>query len=280
MNLKTVPQTTLSSEEAIRGIQSKARYLFRTEEFAALTGRIAGGVAVKSALARLSRAGRIALVSKRPAIWLIVPAEHEHYGAPPVDWWLDDYLKNIEPGYYVALLSAARYWGSGHYARQAFQVMVGSQRPVLTVGRLAVEFMYKKNVTRTPVVRVSGAVSSLRVSTREATLLDLLRHHSEVGGLEAIVRIAKDFLPDMTPEGLIEALDALGQAPSAQRLGFLLEQLKASLAHPVAVWLKARDLNQQPLEKGQAESEDKTMVSSKWAIRYTQSQQQLIEELM
>jgi len=70
------------------------------------------------ALQRLSRGGHIVLAQKKPATWLIVPPEQAHYGAPPVDWWLDDLLREQEPHYYLALLSAARFWGSAHYAYQ------------------------------------------------------------------------------------------------------------------------------------------------------------------
>src|SRR5450830_295224 len=114
-----IPETpALSGEVALRAIQSQARYLFRPAEFGRLTGTEAGSAALKSALSRYSKRGRIALVSKKPTAWLIVPPEHEHYGAPPVGWWLHDYLKDTEPHYYLALLSAAKHWGSGHYALQ------------------------------------------------------------------------------------------------------------------------------------------------------------------
>ena len=67
---------TLSGMEALRRIQSQARYLFYPDEFAMLTGREPQSVAIKSALMRLSRQGLITLAVKRPAALLIVPAEH------------------------------------------------------------------------------------------------------------------------------------------------------------------------------------------------------------
>ena len=270
----------LSVDEALRRIQSEARYLFRTTDLAKMVGKAPNGPALKFALLRSAKAGRIALVSKRPSTWLIVPPEHEHYGAPPVEWWLNDFLEPIEPGYYVALLSAARHWGSGHYAHQSVQVMVSRQRAPLSIGKLRIEFIYKKNVASTPVTRVRGEIAPLRVSTREATLLDLLRHQSEIGGLEAIVRIAKDFAAAMTASGLTDALDALGLAPPAQRLGFVLERLhQKRLCPPVERWLASRRPTLQPLEPAPPPGDNARTTDPRWAVWFTRRQQEQIEEL-
>ena len=101
----------LDADGALRQIQAQARYFFEPAEFAALTGKTVQSPGVKKALARLSRQGRIVLATKRPSGWLIVPPEQQRYGAPPIDWWLDDCTKRLD---YVALLSAARHWGSAN----------------------------------------------------------------------------------------------------------------------------------------------------------------------
>ena len=59
------------------------------------------------------------------------------------------------------------------------------------------------------------------MSARAVTLLDLIRHQSAVGGLDAIACVARDLLPRMSSAGVLEALEALGQVPAAQRLGFI-----------------------------------------------------------
>lgn len=271
----------LSTEDALRSIQVQARYLFSPEEFAKLTGRQGRSVSTRSALMRLSTAGRIVLALKRPTKWLIVPAEHSHYGAPPVDWWLHDCLEAVEPSYYLALLSAARHWGSAHYARQTTQVMVGTRRSPQQVGQLRVEYTFKAEVAGTPVVVVKGAVSKLRVSTREATLLDLLRHQSTVGGLEAIVRVAHDFRDKLVPTELVRALDAMGQTSVAQRLGLVFEVLGQSrMSGVVREWLKDRPLTLIPFETGALANEEERQVNRTWAVRYSLPQIEALRELV
>lgn len=87
----------LNANAALRAIQSGACYFFETTDFAQLVQRDADSSAVKKALHRLVKQGLVVLATKRLAGWLIVPAEHAHYGAPPVPWWLDDCLRRIEP---------------------------------------------------------------------------------------------------------------------------------------------------------------------------------------
>lgn len=276
----TPEPSALPGEAALRAIQAQARYLFRPAEFGRLTGTEAGSAALKSALSRYSKRGRIALVSKKPTAWLIVPPEHEHYGAPPVGWWLHDYLKDTEPHYYLALLSAAKHWGSGHYALQATQVMVSTQRAPQTIGRLRLDYTYKKNIDRTPVVLVGTTVARMRVSTREATLLDLIRHQTEIGGLEAIVRITHDFALALEVPNLIQALDALDQTRATQRLGFVLEKLSLTdMAAAVDAWLQKRRRTLQPLEVGGSFEPNELVTDQRWGITCTPSQLEVFEEV-
>lgn len=263
------------SKQALTKIQSQARYVFDSHEFAALTGR-APGHSVEQALQRLARAGQIAMLRKNPTRWVIIPPEQQHYGAPPVLWWLDDLLRREDPNYYVGLLSAARYWGSAHYAVQVTQVMVSKARRPLTVGKLQVDFVSKKNIAGTPVAIVRNGPAPWRVSTREATLLDLLRHLPAVGALEAVGRITRDFLPELRKEALLSALRAMNQKLAAQRLGFILETLASpKLAKTVADWLGSELPNVQPLERDTKGTE----LHRKWRIRFTPQQLSLLKEL-
>ena len=274
------PGEGLTAEEALRAIQSGSRYFFEMDEFARLVGRDASSPAVKKALHRLAKRGLIVLATKRPAGWLIVPAEQAHYGAPPVTWWLDDCLKRTAPHYYVALLSAARHWGSAHYAVQDTQVMVSKPRLPLTPGHLKVTFFSKRALPRTPTVMVTSGVAPWRVSTREATLLDLMRHQSSIGGIESVARIARDLAPEIESRGLTQSLDALGQVPVAQRLGYVFDRLGLKkLVRPVAAWLESRRTMLQPLELQVAADKEGLAVDERWNVQYDTQRLHLFEEL-
>ncbi|MFP5466617.1 MAG: type IV toxin-antitoxin system AbiEi family antitoxin [Gammaproteobacteria bacterium] len=273
------PAVPGSSTQVLRQLQAQARYVFREQEFAELTGRVPGSPASQLALQRLSKAGLVVLAQKKPAKWLIVPAEQAHYGAPPVDWWLDDFLRDQEPNYYVALLSAARHWGSAHYALQTIQVMVSRPRRPVQVGKLNVEFITKRSLDTTPVSRERTRVAHLRVSTREATVLDLIRHQDAIGGLEAVARVAKDLAPKMTPSGVKDAISSLDQVPAAQRLGFVLQHLGSErLSASVSSWLNKQRKSLQPLVNSQPDA-GAVLTDYTWAVEYTPAQLEEIKEL-
>lgn len=277
--ISTAPKSHFDADGALRHIQAQARYFFEPLEFAALTGKNLETAGVKKALVRLSRQGRIVLATKRPTGWLIVPPEHQHYGAPPVDWWLDDCVKRLDANYYLGLLSAARHWGSAHQALQTNQVMLGRSHPGLSMGRLRIDFYRKTNIAATPTVVAHGTVSSWRVSTREATLLDLIRHQAAIGGIETVARVARDFSRSIDADGLTQALDAMGQVPVAQRLGFMLVHLGFDKpARRVVRWLEHRRMTLQPLALQSTEAECDE-VDRDWGIRYTPRQLELVENL-
>jgi hypothetical protein len=271
----------ISTSNALRELQGRAQYLFSPDAFAELTGRTPGSSAATAAIARLAADGRVVLALKRPVKWLIVPPEHSHYGAPPVEWWLHDCMRDIEPHYYLGLLSAARHWGSAHQAPLVTQVVVGKRRLAQSIGKLRIEYIAKADVARTPVVVDSSRVARVRVSTREATLLDLVRHQAAVGGIEAVAAIARDFRDALEPRALTAALNALDQSAAAQRLGLVFEaQGQTDCARAVERWLARRNVLTITLETGESASrESGRSTNPRWRVRCSPGQLERLEGL-
>ena len=255
-----------STEDALADLQRRAIYAFDIDTFAALTGRQNYAHTIRVTLKRLAERGLVTVIHKRPTVCIIVPPEYRAYGAPPLSWWLHDAMQLIEPVYYAGLHSAARYWGSSHYALQADQVMVGSYRAPMIVGKRQVVFTARTDIGSAPTVRTRGEKGAYFVSTREATLLDLMRHRSKVGGLESIARVARDFAPQLTQAELVRALDAMGQVAVAQRIGFLFDELGlGEMASVVEKWLSPRTRTTRLLAEPIPDTEG-TLTKPKWGI--------------
>lgn len=269
----------ISPAEAIRSLESEATYLFTPAEFALRTGREGEKIAVKRALNRLSAKGLIGSVRKIPPLWVVVPADQAHYGAPPVTWWIDDLLKATEPHYYVCLNSAARHWGSAHYARQDTQVMVGAQRRGLAVGKVAITFHVQRAIAKALTATVRDTKSTWRVSTRETTLLDMVRHLPAIGGLETLGRTCNDFAPELSPKALAASLDAHDMTSTAQRLGFVFDTLDFErIAAVIAKWLAGRPKNTIMLDPSTVVQEHSINETSRWHVVYQTKQQNLLRE--
>jgi predicted transcriptional regulator of viral defense system len=147
--------------------------------------------------------------------------------------------------------------------------MISRPHPSLTPGRLKISFTVKRNLEATPTVMVTGGVAPWRVSTKAATVLDLLRHQATVGGLESVVRVLRDFAPSIKPTELRAALDALDQRSTAQRLGFLLDRLDhPALAKVTSAWLGASTHRMpQRLELGTAAPRDLD-TDDRWRVAF------------
>ena len=232
-----VPDRPRRLEEFIDALQGRGRYTFqRAEAMAAL------GIApesFKKAARLLARKHR--LVSPRRGFCVIVPIEHRAAGAPPATWFIDDLMRALEAPYYVGVLTAAAQHGASHQAPQEFQVVTARpQRPV-AVGRNRLRFIAKARLERTPVIQVKTVTGTMRVSTAEATALDLLRYVEHAGFLSNVATVLRDLAEVCDPRRLVKAAESDGELAYAQRLGYLLDLVGVRrLADPLAQWLETR----------------------------------------
>lgn len=211
----------------------------RTDEIAAALPGV-GPEALRQALHRQQRRGRLVRLSRGAKHWLIVPLSHAEAGAPPLETWLDRYLgKTLRVPYYVALLSAAEVYGASPYAVMVTQVMVPKPRRPITIGRHQLRFHKQAHIERLPTRWHETPEGRFKVSTPELTALDLVQREALVGGMARVRAVLQALWDACSESGLAEALDALNEAPTAQRLGALLAlDGRTGLAALVAHWLE------------------------------------------
>jgi len=208
--------------DLLTDLQSRGRYAFTTAEARAWLD--VGPTAARVALARLK--ARKAIVSPFRGYYVIVPPEYRSLGCLPGEQFVPAYLESRGAAYYVALLSAARIHGAGHHAVQILQVMVERSRRPVTCGRARVQFVARHGLREVPTMAAQTDRGSMRVSTREATLLDLVGFPRHAGGLDNVATIVHELLENLDGHLLAAAAE---RAPIAwaQRLGYLLESLGA-----------------------------------------------------
>lgn len=217
-------------------LQARGRYTFTRADAVAATGNTE--IAVAASLRRLRKAGRI--VSPRRGFHAIVPLEYRATGAPPAEWFIDDLMRHLGRPYYVGLLSAAALYGAAHHAPQVFQVVTDVPTRPLTVGRRVV--FVQGRAAHSPTETMNTATGTMRVSTPEATALDLVRHATASGGLQNVAGVLRELAERLDGERLVDAARGV-ERTVAQRLGWLLDHLGApDLADPLARVLAAGPL--------------------------------------
>ncbi|AME23729.1 hypothetical protein AXG89_07580 [Burkholderia sp. PAMC 26561] len=242
-----------------------AHYCFSSEQFEALTGRGASVSASRAALHRLHSQGFIKPLARGAGFWLIVPPEHLDRGAPPVLWWLHDYLVQKEDAYQLGLLSAAQAHGSSHFAVLETQVFVPAPRRVLHVGPFRLRFFSKQAVAQAPTVTLSTEKTRVRVSSVATTLIDLLRHAPAIGGIERAALILQDLAPKLASDDISQSLEAASDVAAAQRFGYLLDLYGHSKpASRVEKWLNPHRMQRTRLDTSSPATD--CQLSQRWNV--------------
>ncbi len=196
---------------------SQGRYAASLEEIRALTG--GSYAAVTSGLGRLRRQRRV--FSPTRGLYVVVPPEYRSWGVVPADWFIDDLMGHLGRQYYVALLSAAAYHGAAHQAPQVFQTMVDGRVLDRAIGRVRLRFYVSAHVGGTPTQPVVTHTGSVPVSTREATVVDLVREPSASGGISNVATILREI--GELDGAVLAMLAARHGRALARRTGWLVE---------------------------------------------------------
>jgi len=180
-------------------------------------------------------------ITSRQPFYLIVQPEHRIIGAPPVEWWIDDYFVWLGQKYYIALQSAASIFGSSQQAIQETQIITAMKLRDIVVGKIRLRFFTKSIASESLTQQVHGSYAPLVVSTAATTVFDLIKYSTAIGGIERAAETIDPILDKIKPEELKLTLQTESNIAISQRLGFLLENLGCSrLSNVVEEWLPQR----------------------------------------
>lgn len=182
------------------------------------------------------------IISPASGLYVIVPPEHQIYGCIPAEELTPIFMDYMKADYYVALLSAAAYYGASHQKPAFFQIISNKRfsKP-LNFGQIHLECIYKKAIAKLPTRKMTVDTGYLKVSTPEVTAMDLLRYPSRSGGLNHISTVLSELIESVDPEKLLILAQFSEEKAWIQRLGYILEQIETmndKLAKTVATELK------------------------------------------
>jgi predicted transcriptional regulator of viral defense system len=218
----------LNTRDYIEQLASKGRYHFTSRE--AQEALNVSAAAAKLALNRASRQGQIA--SPARGFYVIVPPEYRALGCLPAEQFIPALLDRKGLPYYAGLLSAAQYYGAAHHRPQQFQVILAKNRRPIECGKVRVAFIARKRIEDVPIREFNTARGTIRVSTPEATAIDLAGYPQHAGGLSQAATVLAELSEAMAPDLLPQAAKS-APLPWSQRLGYLLELVDAGEAASV-----------------------------------------------
>jgi predicted transcriptional regulator of viral defense system len=177
---------------------------------------------VRRALARLTSSGKIYSVWN--GFYSVSIPEYGLEGiAPPIDY-INQLMCHLKCGYYVALLTAASYYGASHQAPQVFQVICDKILHVKSKNGIKVEPVFKKRIPNNYLAEINSRTASVKMSIPELTAIDLLLYINRAGGLNQVATVL-DELAESIDFGRVGS-DIFAGVPIAviQRLGYLLDE--------------------------------------------------------
>jgi predicted transcriptional regulator of viral defense system len=86
-----------------------------------------------------------------------------------------------------------------------------------------VAFVARGNVRDVPTVTLNSPRGFLRVSTPEATALDLVTYPEKAGGLDTVATVLAELAETLDARALADVAARVGEVPAVQRLGHLLD---------------------------------------------------------
>lgn len=244
----------------IQGLRQRGRHHFTTEEVVTALGGDRN--AISRALLRLKNKGEVATPQK--GFFVVVPPEYRSLGCLPAEQFVPQLMEAVGEQYHVALLSAAELHGAAHQRPQRFQVMVRKPRASIECGSVAVDFHVRSDLARVSTVVVNTPRGHLRVSSPEATAVELIGYAKHAGGLDNVATVLSELAESISPLNLLEEAR---KAPLAwaQRLGFLLDLVgRSDVADGLLHFVGDRTRRVAPLDAGSSRTGARR--SERWRV--------------
>jgi predicted transcriptional regulator of viral defense system len=165
------------------------------------------------------------LISPANNLYVIIPPEYQPLGCIPAEDLIPILMKHWQLEYYACLQTAALYHGASHQKPQLFQVMTNKQITPLSIGKVRIEFIYKKSLSGLPTQTIVAKSGYLKISSPELTAMDLLLYPNHSGGLNHIATILSELVEAIDHKRLIALARLIKEKAWLQRLGFLLDHI-------------------------------------------------------
>ena len=189
---------SINISEWVENLEKKGRNSFSLIQLEAELPNYSG-IAIKSALKRLSKKGKI--VSLHKGFYLIISAQYANRGILPAALFMDNFMKYLHRPYYVGLLSAAALYGAAHQQPQEYFVM--TDFPVLRPSHkkgLKVNFISKKTIEKRLLKDRKTESGYLKVSSPVLTASDLVQFEKRSGGITRVATVLNELVEGMDPK--------------------------------------------------------------------------------
>ena len=163
-------------------------YSFSLEELKQKTSK--STVFLKRELSRLIEKKEV--INLRKGFYLILPPRYRSFGQLPIELYVEKFFKYLNKNYYLALYTAAKFYGASHQQ-----------------------------------IQKKADAGFYNISSPALTAVDLIHDQTKLGGLNRMLATLEELTEEISRPDLTELLTWYPHTSTLQRLGFLLEEIKA-----------------------------------------------------
>ncbi len=157
--------------------------------------------------------------------YMIVPPEYQALGSLPLPWIIDPLMRYLERNYYIGLLSAASLYGATEQQPMTFQVIVDKALRTIKLPRGTIDFHVKKNCISSAIDHIAVPTGYANISTKEQTVIDLVRYYTVSGGLSNVALVLKELGKECKRSEFEKTIQREETTGSIQRLAYILDLL-------------------------------------------------------
>ena len=176
--------------------------------------------AIKSELNRLVSAKVILSVYR--GFYVIIPTQYQLKGIVPPTYYINELMSYLGKPYYVGLLSAAAVHGASHQRAMATQVITIGPRSRISKKNSLLDWNYRQEIPGDLLESRNGEMSSIKYSSAELTVVDLIQFASSIGGYQRAATVIAE-LTDMLDISKMKAVIPYTTISTMQRFGYMLE---------------------------------------------------------
>lgn len=165
------------------------------------------------------------IASPNKGYYLILTPEFRQQGCLPAELFIDDLMQHWNMNYYVSLLSAALYHGAAHQQPQMFQVMLNNKKEDIHCGNILIEFIQNNQMINTPTQQLKTRTGYFKISTPEATAMDMMKYMRQSGGIGRIATVLDELSESMSAIALSQLAMQSKEQAWKHRLGYILDKL-------------------------------------------------------
>lgn len=217
-------KTKMTIVEYINELLSQEEYSFSWNELIQKSTRTR--YSLINELSRLVEKKQV--INLRQGFYLIIPPRYMKLNTLPISLYIEKLFKYLEKDYYVALYSAAKFHGASHQKIQKDYVIASlPSNHNIKKEEIVIDFFNISNWPQRNIIQRKSDAGYFNISSPALTMVDLIHHHSKLGGLNRMLAIIEELLEELTTNDVKELLLWYPYKSTIQRTGYLLDEFQA-----------------------------------------------------